>query len=99
MSEVAKQAGEICSENRVARQANPKGIAAQIGCKRRPGRYGGKPAIVADNMLDRQFDVYAPDLLWVTDITYIKTCEGWSYLADVIDLFSRRIVGWSMQSA
>ena len=48
------------------------GIAAQIGYKRRPGRYGGKPAVVADNTLDRQFEVDAPDTVWVTDITYIK---------------------------
>jgi putative transposase len=90
--------GETCSENRVARLASIAGIAAQIGYKRRPGQYGGKPAIVADNTLDRQFEVDAPDRVWVTDITYIRTHEGWSYLAVVIDLFSRRIVGWSMQS-
>jgi len=85
--------GEICSENRVARLASLAGIAAQIGYKRRPGRYGGKPAVVANNTLDRQFEVDTPDRIWVTDITYIKTHEGWSYLAVVIDLFSRRIVG------
>ena len=90
--------GEGCSENRVARLSSLAGIAAQIGYKRRPGRYGGKPAVVADNTLDRQFEVDVPDLVWVTDITYIKTHEGWSYLAVVIDLFSRRVVGWSMQS-
>jgi len=59
---------------------------------------GGKPAVVADNTLDRQFEVDSPDTVWVTDITYIETHEGWSYLAVVIDLFSRRIVGWSIQS-
>ena len=48
--------------------------------------------------MDRQFEVEASDVVWVTDITYIKTHEGWSYLAVVIDLFSRRVVGWSMQS-
>lgn len=90
--------GEVCSENRVARLASLAGIAAQIGYNRRPGRYGGKPAVVADNTLDRQFEVDAPDRVWVTDITYIRTYEGWSYLAVVIDLFSRRVVGWSMQS-
>lgn len=90
--------GETCSENRVARLASIAGIRAQIGYKRRPGRYGGKPAVVADNTLDRQFKVNAPDTVWVTDITYIRTHEGWSYLAVVIDLFSRRVVGWSMQS-
>ncbi len=88
-------AGETCSENRVARLASLAGITAQIGYKRRPGRYGGKPAVVADNTLDRQFEVDMPDCVWVTDITYIKTHEGWSYLAVVIDLFSRRVVGWS----
>jgi putative transposase len=70
------------------------GISAQIRYKRRPGRYGGKPAVVADNTLDRQFEVDAPDKVWVTDITYIRMHEGWSYLAVVIDLFSRRVVGW-----
>lgn len=90
--------GETCSENRVARLANVAGIAAQIGYGRRPGRYGGRPAVVADNTLDRQFEVDAPDTVWVTDITYIKTHEGWLYLSVVIDLFSRRVVGWSAQS-
>lgn len=90
--------GETCSKNRVARLAGIAGIAAQIEYKRRPGRYGGKPAIVANNTLDRQFEVDAPDTVWVTDITYIRTHEGWPYLAVVIDLFSRRVVGWSMQS-
>ena len=73
--------------------ASLAGIAAQIGYKRRPGRYGGNPAIVADNTLDQKFEVDVPDTVWVTYITYIKTHEGWSYLAVVIDLFSRRIVG------
>jgi len=93
-----RDAGETCSENRVARLTGLAGITAQIGYKRRPGRYGGKPAVVADNTLDRQFEIDAPDTVWVTDITYIRTHEGWSYLAVVIDLFSRRVVGWSMQS-
>ena len=53
---------------------------------------------MVDNTLNRQFDVDAPDRFWVTDITYIKTYEGFSYLAAVIDLYSRRVVGWAMQS-
>ncbi len=67
--------GEQVSENRVARLASLAGILAQIGYKRRPGRYGGKPAMVASNTLDRQFEVDVPDKVWVTDITYIKTRE------------------------
>ena len=89
--------GEQVSENRVARLASLAGILAQVGYKRRPGRYGGKPAVVASNTLDRQFEVDAPDKVWVTDITYIKTHEGWLCLSVVIDLFSRRVVGWSAQ--
>jgi putative transposase len=91
-------AGETCSENRVARLASFAGIEARIGYKRRPDRYDGKPAVISDNTLDRQFELNMPDRVWVTDITYISTHESWSYLDVVIDLFSRRVVGWLMQS-
>lgn len=90
--------GETCCPNRVARLTKLAGIKAQIGYKRRTGTYGGRPALAVNNALDRQFDVQEPDTYWVTDITYIKTYEGFSYLAVVIDLFSRKIVGWAMQS-
>jgi len=90
--------GESCCPNRVARLARLAGIKARIGYRRRPGSYGGKPSVVVDNTLDRQFDMDEPDKAWVTDITYIRTLEGFSYLAVVIDLYSRRVVGWSMQS-
>ena len=86
--------GETCCPNRVARLAKMAGIKAQIGYKRRPGKYGGKPSVAVNNTLNRQFDVAAPDIAWVTDITYIKTYEGVAYLAVVIDLYSRRVVGW-----
>jgi len=88
--------GETCCPNRVDRLAQIAGIRAQIGYKKRPGKYGGKPSLVVDNTLDRQFDVEAPDKAWVTDITYIRTHEGFAYLAVVLDLFSRRVVGWAM---
>jgi putative transposase len=90
--------GEVCCPNRVARLARLAGIRAQIGYKRRPGQYRGKPSPAVDNTLDRRFEVEAPDTVWVTDITYIRTHEGFAYLAVVLDLFSRRIVGWSMQA-
>ncbi len=90
--------GETCCLNRVARLARMAGIKAQIGYKRSPGKYSGKPSIAVDNTLDRQFDVTASDKVWVTDITYIKTYEGFAYLSVVIDLYSRRVVGWVMQS-
>jgi len=56
---------EVCSENRVARLASLAGSVAQIGYKRRLGRYGGKPAVVADNKLDRNFEVDEPDRVWL----------------------------------
>lgn len=85
--------GEDISPNRVWRLARLAGIRAQIGYKKRPGSYGGSTAVVADNTLNREFDVDAPDQFWVTDITYIRTHEGFLYLAVVIDLFSRRVIG------
>lgn len=54
--------------------------------------------MIAPNYLDRQFDVDRPNAAWVTDITFIRTHEGWLYLAIVLDLFSRQVVGWSMSS-
>jgi putative transposase len=90
--------GETCCPNRVARLAQIAGIRGQIGYKKRTGKYGGKPSLVVDNTLDRQFDVEAPDKAWVTDITYIRTHEGFAHLAVVLDIFSHRVVGWAMQS-
>ena len=52
---------------------------------------------IAPNLLERDFTPEAPDRVWSSDITYIATDEGWLYLAAVIDLFSRQVVGWSMQ--
>ena len=85
--------GEDISPNRAWRVARLSGIRAQIGYKKKPGSYGGSPAVMADNTLNREFDVDAPDQFWVTNISYIRTHEGFLYLAGVIDLFSRRVVG------
>lgn len=90
--------GEQCGKHRVARLMRNEGLRAQVGYGRRPGMRGGKASVVAGNQLDRQFDVPRANEAWVTDITYIRTHEGWMYLAVVIDLFSRHVVGWSMQS-
>ena len=56
-------------------------------------------AAVAPNVLDRSFDAPAPNRKWIADFTYVWTAEGWLYVAAVVDLFSRRVVGWSMQTA
>lgn len=92
-----KELGECCGKHRVARLMRAEGLRAQVGYGKRRGQYGGRPAQVAPNHLDRQFDVDAPNRVWVTDITYIRTHEGWLYLAVVLDLFSRQVIGWSMQ--
>lgn len=87
----------ICSASPSAATLTFWFIRVQFGHKRKPGSYGGKPPLAFDNTLDCQFDVAAADRASVTDITYIRTQEGFAYLAIVIDLYSRRVVGWFMQ--
>lgn len=62
-----------------------------------PRHKAGKPATAAPDRLQQLFRFVAPDQAWVTDITYIRTYEGWLYLAVVIDLYSRTVIGWSMK--
>ena len=69
---------------------------------RRPKRYrkttdSDHQEPVAANLLDRNFQVDAPNQAWVSDITYIRTWQGWLYLAVILDLYSRRVVGWAME--
>ena len=90
--------GERCAANTVAELMNKAGLQAQLGYKRRPGKHGSKPSVIAVNHLQQNFATAGPDRIWVTDITYIRTHEGWLYLAVVIDLYARRVVGWSMHS-
>lgn len=73
------------------------GIEAQVGY-RKPRPRGTEYHVVTPNLLNREFNPGAPNQAWVTDITYIKTHEGWLYLGTVMDLFSRRVIGWSMGS-
>lgn len=89
--------GEACGPNRVHRLMKAEGLRAQVGY-RRPRHRGSESHVVVPNRLQRQFDPSAPDQAWVTDITHIRTHEGWLYLAVVVDLFSRMVIGWSMQS-
>ncbi|WP_085958910.1 IS3 family transposase [Cronobacter malonaticus] len=91
-----RDSGQQCGVNRVWRLMKCVGIKAQVGY-RSPRARKGEASIVSPNRLQRQFNPDAPDERWVTDITYIRTHEGWLYLAVVVDLFSRKIIGWSMQ--
>jgi putative transposase len=91
-----REAGEICGRNRVARIMKEHRIKALRGYKA-PRVIHGRPSIITPNKLARAFNVDYPDNAWVTDITYIRTWQGWLYLAVVVDLYSRKVVGWSMK--
>ena len=91
-----REAGETCGKHRVARIMRRHKIKAIRGYKA-PRHIAGRPSILAPNRLNREFTVDAPDRAWVTDITYIRTWQGWLYLAVVMDLHARKVVGWSMK--
>lgn len=91
-----REAGEICGRHRVARIMRKSRLKA-IRSYKRPRYVAGRPSVVIPNRLKREFSVDRPDRTWVTDLTYIRTWQGWLYLAVVMDLFSRKIVGWSMK--
>ena len=91
-----REAGETCGKHRVEQIMHNHKIQAIRGYKS-PKAVKGRPSILAPNRVNREFTVDAPDLVWVTDITYIRTWQGWLYLAVVLDLHSRAVVGWSMK--
>jgi len=91
-----REAGERIGRKRVARIMRDHGIRAIRGYKV-PRNVASIPSVISPNLLQRQFTVERPDTAWVTDITYIRTWQGWLYLAVVMDLHSRMIIGWSMQ--
>ena len=88
--------GETCSRRRVARLMRQNGLRPKTRSKFKATTDSKHDLPVADNLLDRRFDCDGPNQVWVSDITYIWTLEGWLYLAVVIDLFNRAVVGWSM---
>jgi len=89
--------GYACGRHRVARLMLAAGLQARRKRRRLPFDEGVRPeSSIAPNLLDRKFEATAPNQRWVADFTYIWTGEGWLYFAVVLDLFSRRIVGWSM---
>lgn len=91
-----RERGEACSRHRVLRLMQSEGLRAQIGYGSKP-RHRGGPIGLVDNVLARDFKPDAPNAAWATDITYIRTYEGWMYLAVVMDMYSRQIVGWAMR--
>jgi putative transposase len=91
-----REVGERCGKHRVARIMREQKIKALRGYKA-PRMIAGRPSIIAPNTLQREFTVDRPNRVWVTDVTYIRTWQGWLYLAAVMDLYARNIVGWSMK--
>ena len=91
-----KKQGVVCSENRVARLMRLRGLQAKQTKRFKVTTKRNKAHPVAPNLLNRDFEANRPNQKWLTDITYILTLEGWLYLAAVLDLYSRRIIGWAM---
>lgn len=96
MTSELRSLGHQVGRHRVARLMRQMGLSARFKRRYRRTTNSEHGLPVAENHLDRRFVVQAKDSVWATDITYIPTREGWLYLAVVMDLFSRRIVGWSM---
>jgi putative transposase len=88
--------GVECCVNTVAKLMQDNDIRAKTARKFKNTTDSNHSLPVADNVLDRQFDPTGPNEKWVGDITYIPTREGWLYLAAIEDLYSRKVVGWSM---
>jgi putative transposase len=92
-----KRRGEGCGRNRVARLMHLHGIVARQKHKAYPRTTQRQAGVVpAPNRLNQDFAAAAPNRKWVSDFTYIPTAEGWLYLAAILDLFSRKVVGWAM---
>jgi putative transposase len=92
--------GVSCGLHRIERLMRQHGLKARPRRRRLPPDLGERQAsAVAPNMLGRAFAAAAPNRRWIADFTYIWTAEGWLYVAAVVDLFSRRVVGWSMSAA
>ena len=92
--------GVSCGLHRIERLMRSQGLKARPRRRRLPPDLGERQtAAVAPNVLDRSFQAPAANRKWIADFTYVWTAEGWLYVAAVIDLFSRRVVGWSMNAA
>ncbi len=89
--------GQPCGKHRVARLMKQAGLQGIPAKKRWRGRKAGQRPEGVSNQLARDFSAATPNTKWVTDITYIRTAEGWLYLAVGLDLCSRQVIGWSMQ--
>lgn len=88
--------GESCGRHRVARLRQAHGIEAKRTHRFRSAHAGRNAAPPAPNLLERDFQASRPDRVWVGDVTFVHTREGWLHVATLVDLYSRRVVGWAM---
>lgn len=93
-----REEGFCCGKHRVAKLMRQAGLRAVAAPRFRITTDSKHVLPVADNLLNQDFDAPEANVKWASDITYLWTREGWLYLAVVLDLFSRRVVGWSMQA-
>ncbi len=91
-----KEAGEAVSRKRVARIMRENGLSGKAPRRFKKTTDSSHDRPVSANLLNRDFEPIATDQVWASDITYVRTWEGWLYLAVVMDLYSRRIIGWSV---
>ena len=89
-----KRRGENCNRKRVARLMKSGGIRAKTVKRYKKTTNSNHKYKVVENILNQNFIVTKPDKVWVSDITFIRTREGWLYLATILDLYSRRVIGW-----
>ena len=90
--------GRWVNHKRVARLMRQEGLVGRRKYRKMVTTNSKHPYPIAPNLLNQEFEAEKPNQKWVADITYIPTAEGWLYLAVVLDLFSRKIVGWEMSS-
>jgi putative transposase len=96
--QVMRQLGRACSQNRVARLMRAAGLRARQSRRFRATTQRNRGHRAAPNRLKREFRAQRPNQRWLADITCIPTAQGWLYLAVILDLFSRRVVGWAMSN-
>jgi transposase InsO family protein len=91
-----RECGHGCNKKRVARLMREHGLRAIAGRKYKVTTHSGHDEPIAPNLLQQNFQAAVPKAVWVSDITYIWTREGWLYLAAVVDVYNRKVVGWSL---
>jgi len=96
VTEELKRRGYGVGHNRIARLLRDYELGRRVKKRYRSTTDSGHGFVVAENLVNRGFDVATPNEVWASDLSYVATAEGWLYLCVIIDLFSRKVVGWAM---